>query len=495
MKKLTSMIFVLAFVLAAFSALAPMVAAKSKTISESEAEKLVFKAYDAYNLLSTYAERYDQYLYELNDKNFLYLTVKDDNGKEYYYYEVRGELLPGGSYMGFFEYAATVFNAAVYEKFTTQSYADNTRQLFMAKDGVIYVTPAYAESNHDFNYFIYDKGDNTVIVTEGDGTHARGVVLCDIITFVPITDRKWSIQIDYSEVECSFEKTPTGWRISECEFASMLMSPGKIEHTVYAGDAVGLRYFEHRLNDIFQFYRTVHVNMPYDEKVYITPFGEDFFADPWGEFSRYCLVKEDELPGGSYEGLVEESRKYFTDAAAQVFLNDYASEENVPLFYVQDGKRYAFYESKNDWQASDWITFLNRGEYCARPTIDSLVINGNRATGTLICHGTFEDHPREWGYTLYAFDVAFVKTEYGWVLDDCEYLRAKTARTTLNADYNKYLVEDKAIYEKYGVGIPSNIDLDSPATGDNAFDTLAISLGGMAVAVSLLCIIRRRREE
>jgi len=265
----------------------------------------------------------------------------------------------------------------------------------------------------------------------------------------------------------------------------MLTTAGKIEHEIYTGDEVGLRYFEYRLYDIIQFYGDLHIRMPFDSE-YITPFGEDFFPDPWGEFSRYYLVKENELPGGSYDGLVEESKKYFTDAAAEIFLNNYATEENVPLFYVQNGKRYAFYESDNSWQATDIISFLNRGEIYGRPTIDSLVIEGNRATGTLICHRSFEDHPRESGYTLYAFEVVFVKTEQGWVLDDCEFLRAKTARTVLNADYSKYLVKDKDIYERYGVGIPSNIEFESPKTGDRAFDTLALCLGGMAIMMSAL---------
>ena len=44
MKKLMSTILVLAFILAALSALAPTVAAKPQTISESEAKKLVEQA-------------------------------------------------------------------------------------------------------------------------------------------------------------------------------------------------------------------------------------------------------------------------------------------------------------------------------------------------------------------------------------------------------------------------------------------------------------------
>ena len=495
MKKFLSIILALTFCFAAFSATAPTASAKSETISESEAKELVFKAYDAYSLLSNYASRYDIFIYDLQNKDFRYEMIKDDKGEELYYYEVYGNLLPGGSYDGFFKYVDSVFTPEFSAKFTSCAYLNNDMPLFIEKDGVRYITESYSVFNPDYNEFVYDKGDNTVIITEGDSTSAKAVVLCDIISHIPIDDRSWRTQVDYSEVECLFEKTPSGWRIAESQFASMLMSPGNIEHNIYTDDAVGLRFFEHLLYDIMGFYGTVHVNMPYDKSEYITPFGEDFFAEPWSEFSRYYLVKEDELPGGSYDGLVDECKKYFSDAAAQVFLNDYASEENVPLFYVQDGKRYAFSESKNGWQASDCISFLNRGERYGRPTIDSLVIDGNRATGTLLCHGSFEDHPREWGYTLYALDVAFVKTEQGWVLDDCEYLRAKTARTTLNADYNKYLVKDKAIYEKYGVGIPSDIDFDSPSTGDNAFDVIAFCLGGMALVISAIALIPRKKRE
>ena len=36
---------------------------------------------------------------------------------------------------------------------------------------------------------------------------------------------------------------------------------------------------------------------------------------------------------------------------------------------------------------------------------------------------------------------------------------------------------------------------EAPKTGDNAFDTIALCLGGMAVAVSLFCFVRRRREQ
>ena len=493
--KLLSTILVLAFILAALSTLAPTVAAKSGTISESEAKELVFKAYDAYNLLNTYGLRYEKYVYDYRDNVFLYEKVKDDSGDELYYYEVCGELLPGGSYEGFLKYADSVFTPEISAKFTSQAYANNSFPLFIEKDGIRYITESWVDFDPDYNEFVYDKGYNTVVITEGDNSSAKAVVLCDIISHIPITDRSWKRQVDYAEVECVFENTPSGWRIAESKFASMLMAPGKIEYEIYTGDEVGLRFFEYRLIEIMEFYNIIHSHMPYDENEYITPFGEDLFAEPWSEFTRYYLVKDDELPGVSYEGLVNESKKYFTDAAAKIFLNDYATEENLPLFYVQDGKRYAYFEAKNPWQFGDRISFLNRGENYGRPTIDSLVVDGDRATGKLICHRSSEDHPRESGYTLYAFEVVFVKTEQGWVLDDCEYLRAKTARTTLNADYSQYLVKDKSIYEKYGVGIPSNVDFASPDTGDNAFEKIALCLGGMAALLSAVGFVRRRRVE
>jgi hypothetical protein len=34
----------------------------------------------------------------------------------------------------------------------------------------------------------------------------------------------------------------------------------------------------------------------------------------------------------------------------------------------------------------------------------------------------------------------------------------------------------------------------SPDTGDNAFDTIALCLGGMAIVMSVLCLVRRKRE-
>lgn len=496
MKKLLSTVLVLAFVLAALSTLAPMVSAKSATISEEEAERLVDAAYDAYYVLINYENLF--YCEEDAPWPTSELTRKDDaTGRRMDYMEVLDSVLPGDSYEGFIKYADSIFTPEVSAKFTSQSYEYNDFPLFIEENGKRYVALSGIVANSEYNDFIYDKTDNNVIIIEGDEKSAKAKVYCDIITFIPIDDNSYRLQKDYSEVECLFEKTTNGWRIAESPLSSMFMTYGKIEHEPYSGDQENLRFFEYLFFDAMKFYGNIQSRMPYDENEYITPFGEDFGNVKYGkEFARYYLVKENELPGGSYEGLVEESKKFFSDAAAEIILNYYATEENMPLFYVQDGKRYACYESNNPWAFSvNSISFLNKGGNWGRPTIDSLVITGDRATGKVIYHSSYEDHPKEMGYTLFALEVVFIKTEQGWVVDDCEQLRAITANTVPNEDYSQYLVKDKAIYEKYGVGIPLHIDFDSPATGDNAFNKIALCLCGMAIVLSVLCIVRRRREE
>jgi hypothetical protein len=36
---------------------------------------------------------------------------------------------------------------------------------------------------------------------------------------------------------------------------------------------------------------------------------------------------------------------------------------------------------------------------------------------------------------------------------------------------------------------------EAPATGDNSFDKISVCLGGMAIVMSVLCLVRKRREE
>ena len=244
MKKLLSTILVLAFILAALSTLAPSVAAKGATISESEAERLVDAAYDAYYVLINYEDLF--YCEEDAPWPTYKLTRKDDaTGRRMDYMEVLDPVLPGDSYEGFLKYADSIFTPEVSVKFTSQSYEYNDFPLFIEENGKSYVALSRIIADAEHNHFMYDKPDNNVIITEGDGKSAKAKVYCDIITFIPITDSSYSLQKDYSEVECLFEKTPNGWRIAESPLASMFMTYGKIEHEPYSGDPENLRFFEY----------------------------------------------------------------------------------------------------------------------------------------------------------------------------------------------------------------------------------------------------------
>ena len=495
MKKFLSIILALTLCFAAFSALVPIASAADATISESEAERLVDAAYDAYYVLINYEDLF--YCEEDAPWPTYKLSRKDDvTGRTIYYMEILDSVLPGGSYEGFLKYVDSIFTPEVSAKFTSQAYEDNNFPLFVEENGKMYVALSRIVVDEEHNVFSYDKTDKNVVIIDGDEKTAKAKVYCDVSTFTRTDKYNYNRNVEYSEVECLFEKTRDGWRIVESPLSSMLMTYGKIEHAPYSGDTENLRFFEYLFFDAMNFYAQIRSDMPYDENEYITPFGENFGNTRFGkEFSRYCLVKESELPGGSYEGLVEESKKYFSDFAVEWLLTNYATEENMPLFYVQDGKRYACYESRSTgYYGGDRITYLNKTSYWGRPTIDDLVISGNRAVGKVIYHNSSEDHPKEMGYTLYSIEVVFVKTDRGWVIDDCENIREMTARSPSNRDYSQYILKDKSVYEKYGVGIPPYIDFDSPDTGDNAFDTVALCLGGMALCLSALCLVRRKRE-
>ena len=54
------------------------------------------------------------------------VAVTSTISEELYYYEVYGNLLPGGSYDGFFKYADSVFTPEFSAKFTSQAYANNS---------------------------------------------------------------------------------------------------------------------------------------------------------------------------------------------------------------------------------------------------------------------------------------------------------------------------------------------------------------------------------
>ncbi|MBQ4140295.1 MAG: hypothetical protein IJD70_03060 [Clostridia bacterium] len=69
---------------------------------------------------------------------------------------------------------------------------------------------------------------------------------------------------------------------------------------------------------------------------------------------------------------------------------------------------------------------------------------------------------------------------------------AKAVECKFSHYYSLWMLEDSQI-----IDLLTNPDefVPSPATGDNAFNTIAVCLGGMAVVMSVISLIRKRREE
>ena len=68
---------------------------------------------------------------------------------------------------------------------------------------------------------------------------------------------------------------------------------------------------------------------------------------------------------------------------------------------------------------------------------------------------------------------------------------AKAVECKFSHYYSLWMLEDSQIIDLL---INPDEFVPSPDTGDNAFDTIALCLGGMAIVMSVLCLVRRKRE-
>ena len=173
----------------------------------------------------------------------------------------------------------------------------------------------------------------------------------------------------------------------------------------------------------------------------------------------YVTLMEQFLPGGSYEGFLENSRSIFTQSVAERFCTDYYYDNNIDLFIVKYGERYI----------NAHATQVHLGFYYV-PENGKVVlteVTENRAKSLVYCQKSTEPENID-----IVVECIFEKTADGWRIGASEF-------ADMLCSYSEY---------SYTVG-------EAPATGDNAFDTIAVCLGGMAVVMSAICLVRRRRIE
>ena len=418
MKKLLSIILTLTFCLAAFSALAPMAAAKSETISESEAKELVVKAYEfCCNVRSDAIN-----VHETSDEYRIEVKFGDQAWECEHYWLAKEDNLPGGSYEKMCEYAETIYTAEVAD----EAYAykltgfvhpsdgmwEILRPLFYRDEkGVLYSSSGVVMS-YNGAYLYPDKENFEIEIVSGDSKTAKATVP---VYFEYIDGPRVD---DFDLVECRFENTADGWRIAESEY-SLIMATDHAYLKDYRAknpDAPNPSGGGILIPDVREILLPVIAELKKDiDKYYIWEFCEDSAVD--------------KLVAGC-KATVE---KIGTERVGDEYIVTVNGDQIVQFVYDPDDTRIKIVES-TDKEATAIVYF----EF----------IEGDKRV-------------------------------------------AKAVECKFSHYYSLWTLEDSQIIDLL---INPDEFVPSPDTGDSAFNKIAVCLGGMAVVLSAVCLVRRKRE-
>ena len=466
MKKLLSIILALTFCLAAFSALAPSVSAKAATISRKEAEELVIKASEFF-----YDARVEGYNDEMVDRK------SEDRRKvhlpEYNidvtYLPVYESKLPGGSYAAMCEIAKTIYAGDA----VTDSYSLGMYYQFDGTDyNVIKFSNFYIDEGgkiyacHFLEYgHIRAREDTLNLVSNirGDGSEASAIIT--IHSYWADGPRPYY----HYPVECKFVNTDDGWRIAESEF-SILFATNKD----YLDD-----YREadpEKVNpDALKF---TAAEAKYLVDLTVTDCLIDYYVGYYERYLEYVqrkklevneIVKEVTNPDGSKSAVkyVEDIEYIGTDGYAGIFLTEEASESFMKKVYYNNDFDNFITEGNTQYMAyidgADDLSFVYDPNEVVVEVIES---TDEEATARVYC-GLKKD-----GKVIPIYvECKFEKGYERWYIAESDFVDMLTS-----ADGFEYTVGE------------------APATGDRALDTIVLCLGGMAIVMSALCLVRRRRE-
>jgi len=189
------------------------------TISKEDALDLIIKASD---FCSTVV---DGYAYDgvgpLLDYDSESIIMSID-GREYQYYAVFEERLPGGSYNEMKEYAKDIFcadiAASIYESETSGYNGEPVPRYYVSEDGKVY-SCLYVDffsyacfSNYDWEEISSDDGWLIKFVSGNSSQatyYARALVGHELDSYLA-----W--------VEVNFVNTENGWRIDQCTYTDIL---------------------------------------------------------------------------------------------------------------------------------------------------------------------------------------------------------------------------------------------------------------------------------
>ena len=486
MKKFLSIILALTFCFAAFSALSPLTSAKSATISESEAKELVAKAYKFYcdAIVDSWIDNCNLVDYQSDDILKIYNSELDRTLR---YYPINESELPGGSYSAMLEAVKEIYtddlvaddhqiSAYMWRQDSDDSYLNDSIFVpiyHVAENGKVYGQGLkdYADysvfiSATDSDYF-YESFDGEIHlkIKSGDSKSATAFIIMGFY-------HGDSARSQYhGTVECKFENTASGWRIAESEF-SVLMASSSLGLSVY-------RQLNPEETDP-DVYNLTDFEAKYIVDGYIADYILERYCNYYQNYVDYAKsvqkeVKEIEKEITASDGTKHTMRYveyqpgiYFLDDAWEYYLdNDFVKEHvlkayrdnEFDMFITEGGTEYIAVLDEDD------LLFVYDRDKAVVEVIES---TDTEATARVYC-GLKKDGKIIPIYVECKFER--FDTLIQWNLADSAFVDM-----VISADRFEYTVGE------------------APSTGDNAFDTIAVCLGGMAVAMSVLCLVRRKRE-
>ena len=463
MKKFLSIILALTFCLAAFSAMAPMTSAKSNTISENEVKELVVKARDLMMVRYGY---YDQKYFDHNSEERRTVHLPEYN-IDVTYRPVLESALPGGSYAAVCELA----NETYVEDIASKAY-NVARYSVRGENGwySVDVPNFYVDENgkvfaHFFLEYCYIGLDpdvpDFISVIRGDSSEASAIITIDSY---------WGDgprPAYYFPVECKFVNTPDGWRIAESEFSILFANdinylydyreanPEKVNPEVLKLAAAEAKY---TVDEIMSAISGMN-SYKQDYYEYAQKNGKDFVS-----ISKEIVSDSGEKKTMQYYKLVYLGTDYGDET-----LEFSVTESTYKLFdraYADRDFERRITEGRVDYVAvPDSVNFSYDPETAVVKVIES---TDKEATARVYCE-LIKDGKRIPIYVECKLEKPYA---YGrWDVAESPFIDMITS-----ADDFEYTVGE------------------APATGDNAFDKISVCLGGMAIVMSVLCLVRRKRE-
>ena len=164
---------------------------------------------------------------------------KPDIDNSHYYDIVDPSKLIGGSLDGFYKHLSTIYTESLVQKYTQTGYLIDSPMFIIEDDGDVFKVWE-APQNEKFDRLSYASA--TVEIIENDGNRAKAKVYLEINVYEFESTRCTPTA---AWVECKFENTSSGWRISDCAFFDMLNShESNFEWTPVASPSTGDSVFD-----------------------------------------------------------------------------------------------------------------------------------------------------------------------------------------------------------------------------------------------------------